>query len=424
MTRSDSKQSRTRTPKYLKGDQGQGTTALRVPLDVTSLTEWIAQQVSLRSVLLATSGFSACKISDATELEKMLSIQQFGFGQSNPTFLLTIQSDDSKSTAVVKWVLRKKPQKVAHASAHALHREFRVLQALKRHNQLHPDAQVPVPEVYTYCQDKEVLGAEFYIMQFIQGRIFTDPSMPQLTKTQRQDAFRDIIRVLANLHSVDLQEAGLESFGKPARYVERQLDRLLSVSRQQSQLAGEKDNSPDIERLAELLQQHAVHCPNLVGLLHGDFKVDNLVFHPHESRVMGVLDWELSTVGNMYCDLANLSMMYFISPQMPGISGIKGLDCKALGIPSRRQLIDMYCHAADLISPKAQKVAIEWSGFFLSFLFFKNCVIVQGVAQRSKEGVASSAIASEVASLLPRVIHLTEAILEMHPPPVTLTSRL
>jgi aminoglycoside phosphotransferase (APT) family kinase protein len=429
-TMNDSKQSRTRTfesPNDLEGDQGQGTTSLRVLLDVASLTLWITQQQALRSVLLASPGFSACNVSDATALEKMLSIRQFGFGQSNPTFLLTIQSDNigsRTSTAAVKWVLRKKPLKVAHASAHALHREFRVLQALKHHNQLHPDAQVPVPEVYSYCQDKDVIGAEFYVMQFIQGRIFTDPSMPQLTRTQRQDAFRDIIRVLANLHSVNLHEVGLDSYGKPSRYVERQLDRLLSVSRKQSQLAGDNQNNSDIERLAELLKQHAAHCPNLVSLLHGDFKVDNVVFHPRDSEVIAVLDWELSTVGNSYCDMANLSMMYFIPRRMPGIAGIEGLDCNALGIPSRHQLFRMYCHAAKLPSPQAQKIALEWSGFFLSFLFFKNCVIVQGVAQRSKEGVASSAVASKVASMLPRVIHLTQAILEMHPPPTTVASRL
>ena len=411
-------------PKYLEGDQGQGTTAIRVPLDIRLLTKWMVQQPELQTLLLNSDGnWNRMDVSDAQRLQKFLSVTQFGFGQSNPTFLVTVNGKGNETT--VKWVVRKKPEKVAHASAHALHREFRVLKALKQHNQLYPTAQIPVPEVYVYCRDKTVLGAEFYVMEYIQGRIFTDPSMPKLKPEQRAEAFRDVIRVLANLHLVNCEEVGLIDYGRPNRYVERQLDRLISVSRKQSLLAGDKNNIPEIEQIAVQLKQYASLCPNLVSLLHGDFKIDNLIFHQQENRIIGVLDWELSTVGDRYCDLANLCMMYFMPREAPGITGIAGLDLQALGIPSRTELIQMYCSSIKDPSPsQSLKTAFNWSGFYLTFLYFKNCVIVQGVAQRSKSGVASSAMAKKVAALLPKMIQLTEEIFRMHPPPLATTSRL
>jgi len=412
-------------PSYLEGDKGQETTALRVDLDLESLAHWMTRQPALTSLLLA-SDFKFADITDQKRVQRMLSVSQFGFGQSNPTFLLTLQ-DPNSSSQTLQWVLRKKPNKIAHASAHALHREAKVLKAVERHNQLHPDKQVPVPRVHICCNDQKVLGAEFYIMDFVKGRIFTDPSMPHLTRDQRIAHYKDIIRVLANLHSINYEEVGLKDFGRPNRYVERQLDRLISVSRAQSDLA-ERDNHSmlEIEQIAIQLKQYASRCPNVVGLLHGDFKVDNLIFHETDNRIIGVLDWELSTIGDSYCDLANLSMMYYMPQHSPGITGIAGLDLKKLGIPSREALIEMYC--ASIVDPsplQSLHTAMEWSGFYLTFLYFKNCVIVQGVAQRAKEGVASSAMAGRVASLLPTIIQLTQSIFQMHPPPsLSANSRL
>ena len=190
-----------------------------------------------------------------------MDLRQFGFGQSNPTYLLSFPKFDFTA------VLRKKPDKVAHASAHALHREFRVLKALLRHNQLKPEEYVPVPVVYSYCKDHQVLGAEFYVMEFVVGRIFLDASMPGVTKSERQDAFADVTRVLACIHNVDIAQVDLHNFGQRGKFVNRQIRRLSEVSKKQSQLSGIP--APEIERLAEQLTEYAPYCPDRFGLLHG-----------------------------------------------------------------------------------------------------------------------------------------------------------
>lgn len=412
-----------RPPKYLSGDQGQGTTKIRVPFNVPVLAHWISQQPPLRSLLLQESNHNVDDIVDPARLEQSMEVRQFGFGQSNPTFLLQIRNGRTKKV-FDKWVLRKKPDQVAHATAHALHREYRVLQALALHNRLHPDQQVPVPRVHVYCQDRNVLGAEFYIMEYIEGRIFTDPSMPSMSNADRSKAYENVIQVLSNLHSVKYKEIGLQDYGRPNRYVERQLERLLAVSQKQSELANEKQNIPEIEQIALQLKQHATKCPNHASLLHGDFKIDNLIFSKDTPDIIGVLDWELSTIGDNYCDLANLSMMYFMPREAPAITGIAGMDLPSLAIPSREQLIEMYCRSSSLESYYPIQEAKQWSGFYLAFLYFKNCVIVQGVAQRSNNGVASSAMAKQVAALLPNIIALTQKILEDLPPPQNSHSRL
>ena len=402
--------------------EGQATTKIRQPIDQLSLARWMVENTDMKALLAFSPVISY--FSDENTLCNAMDIRQFGFGQSNPTYLLHIGGVDETTGARFSAVLRRKPSSIAHPSAHALHREFAVLKALQKHNQQNRREQVPVPYPYAYCKDKTVIGSEFYLMQFISGRIYTDSSMPGMTKHDRKLAYEDVMSVMANLHNVDIARVGLGNYGKGGKYVQRQLNGLTAVSRKQAELS--KTPAPEIEHLARQLQEFAGDCPNRISLLHGDFKIDNLIFHPTEPKVIAVLDWELSTVGDSLCDLANLCVMYLLSKK-GFVSGVAGLDLESLAIPTRMQLLTMYSHRR-IKSNSSTTISLEeiqkWSGFYLAFVTFKNAVIVQGVAQRAKAGVASSARANEVAKALPMICRMAQSIFDTEVGPILLGSTI
>ncbi|GKZ01155.1 hypothetical protein MPSEU_001066900 [Mayamaea pseudoterrestris] len=405
--------------------QGQGTTPVREIIRIDTLASWMSNQPELRLIFL----FNNLATDD-------IELRQFGFGQSNPTYLVSVRRLDHKMEEphYINLVLRKKPRHVAHRTAHQLDREFKVLSALTNHNKSHPNRTVPIPQVYAYCNDLNVIGTEFYVMEYMHGRIFTNPALPNVQDASHRHAcYQDAVRVLANLHSVNYTAVGLENYGRPSRYVERQLQRLLAVSQRQAELLAENNGrgSDDrqnnyqilqarIEQLAHQLSALAPFCPDSTTLVHGDYKMDNLVFHPTEPKVIAVLDWELSTLGDPLCDVANLSMMYFISHRsVVGITGIQGLASpERRGILKRGELLELYMQQRHGIGSSSitLDVAQDWAGYYLAVLFFKNAVIVQGVAQRSKLGVATSAAAAKVAELLPMTLTTGRELLQRFPP--------
>jgi aminoglycoside phosphotransferase (APT) family kinase protein len=374
---------------------GQNTTKVRQDIDKGILCKWITSQKELVEIL------------DGKNInEDSISVKQFGFGQSNPTFLITVNK--------MKFVLRMKPKKVVHKSAHALHREFRVLNAINTFNNTVDEHQrIPVPRPYSYCTDDSILGAEFYIMEFIAGRIFVDPSFPGMSVHDRQAAYEDAVRVMANIHSMPFEDE-LHSFGKRGMFVLRQIERLTTVAEMQARTIGPIEG---IDNVIHNLKAAAKYCPDNSSLIHGDYKIDNLIYHPIEPKIIGVLDWEMSTIGDPYCDLANLQMMYFTrsSKENIGLSGVVGLDHDLLGIPSRDQMIHDYSR----FNLKAsEEEALAWKGFYTTFLFYKNAVIVHGVKQRSALGVASSPVATKIASMLPLIVRMASEIWENEPPPI------
>ena len=294
-----------------------------------------------------------------------IEVRQFAGGQSNPTFL--VQAGGRR------YVLRRKPPGKLLPSAHAVDREFRVLRALE-------DTEVPVAKVYALCEDADVIGGTFYVMEYIEGRIFWDGALPETALAERTPIYMEMVRVMGALHSVHYDALGLTSFGKPGAFVERQVALWTRQYR-----AAETEKIEAMERLMEWLPLH-IPANEQSSIVHGDFRLDNTIFHPSEPRILAVLDWELSTIGHPLVDFAFFCMRY----RLPNaeFQGLSGVDLRRLGIPSEAECVAAYCRLRGIDAISAR----DWT-YYLAFCMFRFASILQGVLSRALQGNASSATA-------------------------------
>lgn len=296
--------------------------------------------------------------------EGAVSVEQFKGGQSNPTFKL--------SAGGQSFVLRTKPGPAAKLlpSAHAIDREYRVMDALQK-------AGFPAPRQLLLCTDESVIGRAFFVMEFIEGRVLWDQSLPGMTPAERAAIYDELNRVIAQLHTIDYAAIGLADYGKPGNYFGRQIERW---TRQYQASATETIDAMD--KLIEWLPQH-IPAGEATSIVHGDFRMDNMIFHPTEPRILAVLDWELSTLGHPLADFSYHCMSWHIKPGQ--FRGIAGLDLEKLGIPSQEQYIATYC------ARTGATIRPEDFNFYLAYNMFRLAGIMQGIMKRYVDGTASSA---------------------------------
>ena len=287
---------------------------------------------------------------------------KFSTGQSNPTFLL--------ETPARKYVLRMKPPGNLLKSAHAVEREYRVMQALA-------GTGVPVPQMLVLCEDIAVAGSVFYVMAHVEGRIFWDPALPGLSNAERAAIYESMNAALAALHSVDPAQAGLTGFGRPGNYFARQIARWSDQYR-----ASETGADDNINRLIDWLPAHMPPDDGASAIVHGDWRIDNFIFATEGPEMLAVLDWELSTLGHPLADLAYQCMQWRL-PHAGDFRGLAGIDRAALGLPGEAEYVERYCRARGLAGIK------HWD-FYLAFSFFRLAAILQGVKKRALDGNASN----------------------------------
>jgi aminoglycoside phosphotransferase (APT) family kinase protein len=308
---------------------------------------------------------------------------KFPGGQSNPTWLL--------DTPGGRYVLRRQPAGPLLKSAHAVDREFRVLSALAQ-------TPVPVARVWHLCEDREIIGSLFYVMSYEQGRILWNPALPEVDRDARRDYYASIVSTLAALHDVDPESVGLGDYGRPGNYFQRQVELWTQQYR-----ASETERIPPMEALIDWLPAHCQTGTQRAALVHGDFRIDNLIFADDAPRVRAVLDWELSTLGDPLADLAYFCMCLRL-PSKGHIPGLRGQDRAELGIPDEEAILAQYCALRGLTD------IANWN-FCLAFSFFRLASIAQGVKARALQGNASSANAHEVGRMVEPLARLAEELI-------------
>jgi aminoglycoside phosphotransferase (APT) family kinase protein len=304
---------------------------------------------------------------NAHGLGPLISSRKFSGGQSNPTFLLECQAGRA--------VLRRRPMGPLLPKAHMIEREFKIMSALR-------DSGVPVPAMLAYCDDTRVIGSAFYLMEFVDGRIFWDPALPDLEKPERTQLYDSMNRTVAALHSLDPSTLDLQSFGRPEGFMVRQVKLWSDQYR-----AAETHSIPSMNALMAWLPQHTPTDQAPARLFHGDLRLDNMIVHPTEPRVVAVLDWELSTVGDPNADFAYHMITWRIPPDL--FRGLAGRDLQGLGVPSEAEYRAAYV-ARTRVSSEG-----SWS-FSLAYGLFRLAAILQGVAKRAQDGNASAADAAAI----------------------------
>lgn len=288
-------------------------------------------------------------------------IEKFNTGQSNPTY--RVEADSGR------YVLRAKPPGILLKSAHQVDREFRVMKALAEYN-------VPVPKVYALSDEHSALGRMYFVMELVEGRIFWDPALPEVSKGERGAVYDGMNDVLARLHRVDPEAAGLADFGRSGNYFARQIRRWS-----EQYLASKTDELADMDRLMDWLWDNLPDNDGVVTVVHGDFRLDNMIFSAHGEEVRALIDWELSTLGHPLADLSYQCMQWRL-PHASGFRGLGGLDRAELGIPSEEDYVKLYSQRSG--------IAVDNWSFCLAFSFFRLAAILQGVYKRSLDGNASN----------------------------------
>jgi aminoglycoside phosphotransferase (APT) family kinase protein len=314
-------------------------------------------------------------------LRNPITVRQFRGGQSNPTFL--IESDGRA------WVMRKKPPGELLPSAHQIEREYLVMRALS-------GTEVPVPRMVHLCEDASIIGTAFYIMEGIEGRVFRDVTLPDLTPAERSAIYDAMGETLARLHRVEWQAIGLESFGRPSGYVPRQ------VARWTKQYDATRTHEiPSMDLVMPWLARNVPEGDE-AAIAHGDFRLENIIFHPTEAVPLAVLDWELATIGHPLSDLAYNCLPYHVPANFPGVGGLNGINNAATGIPTEETYIASYC-------ARTNRSSIDHWHYYIAFSLFRTAAILQGVYARALQKSASNSDALEVGKLAGEVADMAWA---------------
>ena len=337
---------------------GETDTTEYADLDGVRLRDWVVRNLS-------------SEVRNVSSGDPQLALTKFPGGQSNPTYRMTVDGRD--------YALRRKPFGKILPSAHAVEREYRLIGAL------HP-LGLPVAEPFALCEDPDVIGSPFYVMDMVQGRTFWDGALPDVAKEERRPIYLAMVDALAQLHSVDPQEAGLGDYGAPGNYFERQVGRWTKQYR-----ASQTEELPAVERLIEWLPG-TVPAQERTSIIHGDYRIDNLIYAPDSADVRAILDWELSTLGDPLADFTYLAMNWAL-PRTGRNAQIGGLDLNDLGIPSLEEVTQRYCEATN-------RSSVPDMNWYFAYNLFRLVGILQGIRKRIIDGNASSKDAQKKAAMV------------------------